>query len=72
MKDYIMSYQYARLAVGRKKEYRDAWVAVPCDRYGLPLPSLSDDDELIKYGSRKVLDYDIKNGAMLCYLDVDP
>lgn len=68
----MMSYQYARLAVGRKNKFRGAWVAVPCDSEGTPLPSLSDNDELFRYGTKRVTDYRIENGVLLCYLNIDP
>ena len=69
-KSYIMSYQYALLAVGRRGKYRDAYYAVPCDRHGNELPYLGDDDAFMKYGTRKVLDYYIKDKVMYCFLDV--
>ncbi len=67
-----MTYQYACLAIGRKKELRDVRYIVPCDAVGNELPYLSDDDAWLRYGTEKVITYEIKDGGMYCYLDVKP
>lgn len=63
-----MTYQYIRLAVGRLKRYWDADYVEPCDEHGSPLPYMGFDDDFYRYGTMKVIDYEIKDRVMYCRL----
>ena len=64
-----MTYQYARLAVGRKAPYRDAFVALPCDEHGNVLIFESEEEEAVNCWTRKVIGYEIKDKVMYCRLE---
>jgi hypothetical protein len=64
-----MTYQYARLAVGRLKRYRDAWDIVPLTESGEELPTMSEQDLENLTWTKKVIDYEIKDGVMYCRLE---
>ena len=64
-----MTYQYARLAVGRLKRYRDAWDIVPLTESGEELPPMTETDMQYKIWTKNVIDYEIKDGVMYCRLE---
>ena len=64
-----MTFQYARLAVGRLKRYRDAWDIVPLTESGEELPPMSEEDLENLTWTKKVIDYEIKDGVMYCRLE---
>lgn len=65
-----MTYHYATLAIGRKKEYRDVDYTVPCDRDGNPLSFNSQLEEEINTWTKKVISYEIRNKVMYCCLAI--
>lgn len=62
-----MTFQYARLAVGRK--FRDVFEAVPLTESGEELPIMTEEDLEIMTWTKKVLSYEIKDGVMYCRLE---
>ena len=64
----MMSYQYARLAAGRKKQYRDAFYVCPCTEAGEPIDCISEEDEY-QYYCKHVIAYEIKDSVMYCHLE---
>lgn len=63
-----MTFQYARLAVGRKKEYRGAREAVPLTENGKELPPMPEDELAALTWTKKVLEYEIRDEVMYCKL----
>lgn len=61
-----MTYQYARLAVGRK--FKDAREAVPLTESGEELPPMAQDALDALTWTKKVISYEIKDGVMYCRL----
>ena len=64
-----MRYHYATLAVGRKKEYMDAYEAVPLTETGESLPPMSQLELEMLTWNLKVLSWEIKDGIMYCRLE---
>ena len=64
-----MTYQYARLAIGRKKKWRDVFDIVPLTESGDELPVLPPDELDFMTWTRKVISYEIKDGVMYCRLE---
>lgn len=62
-----MTYQYARLAVGRK--FKDAREAVPLTESGDELPPMTQDARDALTWTKKVISYEIKDGVMYCRLE---
>lgn len=63
-----MTFQYARLAVGRLKRYRDAFEAVPLTESGEELPPMTEDEQMHKVWAKQIESYEIKDGVMYCRL----
>lgn len=64
-----MTYQYARLAVGRIKKFRNVFEAVPLTESGEELPPMTQDALDILTWTKKVIGYEIKDGVMYCRLE---
>lgn len=64
-----MTFQYARLAVGRLKRFRDACEAIPLTESGEELPLMSEEEQVYTIWAKKVIDYEIRDGVMYCRLE---
>ena len=64
-----MTYQYARLAVGRMRKGRNELEAVPLTESGEELPPMTQDALDILTWTKKVIGYEIKDGVMYCRLE---
>lgn len=62
-----MTFQYARLAVGRR--FRDAYEAVPLTESGRELPPMPEEELMFLTWAKKVISYEIKDGVMYCRLE---
>ena len=63
-----MTFQYARLAIGRLKRYRNVWDIVPLTESGEELPPMSEEDMERLTWTKKIMSYEIKDGVMYCKL----
>lgn len=63
-----MTWQYIWRAVGTYR-YRFADDVEPCDEDGNLLPYYGDEDAFLRYGAKKVLDYEVRDRIMYCRLE---
>ena len=64
-----MTFQYARLAVGRLRKYREVFEAVPLTESGEELPIMPEKELELLTWARKVKSYEITDGVMYCRLE---
>lgn len=64
-----MTFQYARLAVGRLRKYREVFEAVPLTESGEELPIMPERELERLTWAKKVKSYEIKDGVMYCRLE---
>lgn len=63
-----MTFQYARLAVGRLKRYRDAFDIVPLTESGEELPPMTEETQMYTIWAKQIVSYEVRDGVMYCRL----
>lgn len=64
-----MTYQYARLAIGRTPKLKGIYDIELYTEDGEPLPIMSEDEAFMRFGCKKIKEYWLEDMVMHCILE---
>lgn len=64
-----MTYRYISLAIGRIPRYRGIFDIIAYDKNGNKFPPMSEDEEMFRLWTRKVIDFKVIDSVMHCRLE---
>ena len=65
-----MTYRYISMAAGRLPRYRHILDVVACDKNGREFPPMTEDEEMFRLWTRKVIDYNVVDNVLYAKLEV--